>query len=58
LILSSPLLNIDGRIADFEFPETMIPQLQKFKNPENALIIAIKKDAVLSQNWLRKLYIN
>jgi len=52
LILSSPLLNIDERIADFEFPETLIPQLQKFDNPENALIIATKKDAILNQNWL------
>ena len=52
LILSSPLLNIDERVADFEFPETLIPQLQKFDNPENALIIATKKDAILGQKWL------
>jgi predicted esterase YcpF (UPF0227 family) len=58
LILSSPLLNINERIADFEFPETLIPQLQKFDNPENALIIATKKDAVLNQNWLFKKPLN
>lgn len=52
LILSSPLLNIDERVADFEFPESLIPQLQKFDNPENALIIATKNDAILGQNWL------
>lgn len=52
LILSSPLLNIDERIADFEFPETLIPQLQKFDNPENTLIIATRKDSILNQNWL------
>lgn len=52
LILSSPLINIDVRVADFEFPETLIPQLQKFENPENALIIATKKDVILNQNWL------
>lgn len=52
LIVSSPLLNIDERIADFEFPEKLIPQLQKFDNPENAIIIATKKDSVLNQNWL------
>lgn len=52
LILSSPLLNIDERIADFEFPENLIPQLEKFENPENALIIASKKDSILGQNWL------
>lgn len=52
LILSSPLLNIDERVADFEFPETLIPQLQKFDNPENTLIIATKKDAILNQKWL------
>ncbi|WP_262152196.1 YqiA/YcfP family alpha/beta fold hydrolase [Chryseobacterium foetidum] len=58
LILSSPLLNIDERIADFEFPETLIPQLQKFDDPENALIIATKKDAILNQNWLFKKPLN
>ncbi|WP_407405848.1 YqiA/YcfP family alpha/beta fold hydrolase [Chryseobacterium sp.] len=52
LILSSPLLNIDDRIADFEFPKTIIPQLIKIKNPSDALIIATKSDAVLDQNWL------
>lgn len=52
LILSSPLLDIDERIADFDFPEKLIPQLKKFDNPEKALIIATKKDAILNQNWL------
>ncbi len=49
LILTSPLLNIDNRIADFEFPKTILPQLQKIENPSDALIIASKKDEVLNQ---------
>lgn len=52
LILSSPLLNIDERIADFNFPEKLLPQLIKIKNPSNALIIATKNDTILDQNWL------
>lgn len=52
LILSSPLLDIDERIADFDFPDELIPQLEKFKQPKNALVIATRKDAVLNQNWL------
>ena len=49
LILSSPLLNIEDRIADFEFPKNILPQLAKITNPKNALIIASKKDEVLNQ---------
>lgn len=49
LILTSPLLNIDNRIADFEFPKTILSQLQKIENPSDALIIASKKDEVLNQ---------
>ena len=49
LILTSPLLNIDERIANFIFPKTIIPQLWKIDNPENALIIATQKDEVLNQ---------
>lgn len=52
LIITSPLLNIDNRIADFEFPENIIPQLWKIENPENALIIASRKDKVLNQKPL------
>ena len=52
LILTSPLLNIDNRIADFEFPKNLIPQLWKIENPEDALIIATKKDQVLNQKML------
>ncbi len=52
LIMSSPLLDIDERIANFNFPEKLIPQLEKFKQPKNALVIATRKDAVLNQNWL------
>ncbi|TDX86086.1 YqiA/YcfP family alpha/beta fold hydrolase [Epilithonimonas xixisoli] len=52
LILSSPLLNIEERIADFEFPKSLLPQLKKYKNPKNTLIIATKNDKVLNQNWL------
>lgn len=52
LILSSPLLDIEERIADFEFPKLLLPQLKKYKNPKNTLIIATKNDKVLNQNWL------
>lgn len=49
LILTSPLLDIDNRIADFEFPKTILPQLKKIENPSNALIVASRKDEVLNQ---------
>lgn len=52
LILTSPLLDIDSRIVDFEFPKKIFPQLWKIKNPEDALIIATKKDEVLNQKPL------
>lgn len=52
LILTSPLLNIDERIADFEFPKQLIPQLLKFENPKNTLIIATQNDKILNQKWL------
>lgn len=49
LILTSPLLDIDKRISDFEFPENIVPQLWKIEDPEDALIIATMKDEVLNQ---------
>lgn len=52
LILSSPLLDIDERIADFNFPEKIIPQLKKYNSPKDALIIATKNDTILNQKWL------
>ncbi|WP_373709181.1 YqiA/YcfP family alpha/beta fold hydrolase [Kaistella sp.] len=52
LILTSPLLDIENRIADFEFPKSLIPQLGKIENPEDALIIASQKDEVLNQKPL------
>lgn len=52
LILTSPLLNIENRIADFEFPKSIIPQLWKIDNPEDALIIATQNDQVLNQKLL------
>ena len=54
LVLTSPLLDIDNRIADFEFPKNIIPQLWKIENPEDALIIATQKDEVLNQKLLFK----
>lgn len=48
LVLTSPLLDIDNRIADFEFLKNIIPQLWKIENPEDALIIATQKDEVLN----------
>ncbi|MCG2792288.1 MAG: hypothetical protein L6262_01915 [Weeksellaceae bacterium] len=52
LILSSPLLDIDERIADFEFPNQLASQLLKFDNPKNVLIIATQNDKILNQKWL------
>lgn len=52
LILTSPLLDISHRIADFAFPPKLIPQLWKIENPVDALIIASKDDEVLNQKVL------
>lgn len=52
LILTSPLLDIEKRVADFDFPKTIIPYLKKYNNPENAFIIATLEDEVLNQKWL------
>ncbi|MCD9855081.1 hypothetical protein LUD75_10205 [Epilithonimonas sp. JDS] len=52
LILSSPLLDIDERIADFEFPKEILPQLKQYRNPKNTMIIATQSDSVLNQKWL------
>lgn len=52
LILTSPLLDINNRIADFAFPPKLIPQLWKIEHPEDALIIASKDDEVLNQKVL------
>ena len=48
LIMTSPLLNVEDRISDFEFPKSILPQLRKIENPEYALIIATQKDEVLN----------
>ena len=52
LVLTSPLLNIENRTSDFEFPKNILPQLWKIEHPEDALIIATKKDEILNQNPL------
>lgn len=52
LILTSPLLDINNRIADFDFPGKLIPQLWKIENPQDAMIIASKEDEVLNQKVL------
>lgn len=52
LILSSPLLNINQRIADFEFPESLIPYMEVIDNPKDTLIIASEKDEVIAMNSL------
>ena len=52
LILTSPLLDIEKRVADFDFPETIIPYLKKYSYAENAFIIAAFEDEVLNQKWL------
>lgn len=48
LILTSPLMNVEDRTSDFEFPKNILPQLGKIENPEGALIIATQKDEVLN----------
>jgi len=53
LILSSPLLNSKQRIqAELRFPEAVKKQMLEITSPENALVIASKKDQILQQNWL------
>lgn len=52
LILSSPLLNIHQGIADFEFPESLIPYLKVIENPKDTLIIASEKDEIISMSSL------
>ena len=52
LILTSPLLDIDKRIANFDFPGFILPQLMKIQHPKNALIIASKTDEILNQKYL------
>lgn len=52
LVLTSPLLDIEKRIANFDFPDLIKPQLMKIENPKNALIIATKNDEILDQTWL------
>lgn len=49
LVLTSPLLDVENRTSDFEFPKNILPQLWKIENPEDALIIATQKDQVLNQ---------
>ncbi len=56
LILTSPLLTIDKRIADFEFPQSLVQYLTKITEPENCLIIATTKDEILDQNWISETY--
>ena len=49
LILTSPLLDLKDRIADFEFPKELARYLIPISNPSNALIIATKTDEILDQ---------
>ena len=56
--MTSPLLDIDNRIAGFDFPESIIPQLWKVENPSDALIIAAPNDKVLNQKPLFGKYFN
>lgn len=49
LVLTSPLLNVENRTSDFEFPKNIAFQLLKIENPEEALIIATQKDEVVKQ---------
>ncbi len=53
LILSSPLLSLKQRIsAEISFPESVKTQMIEITSPEDALIIASKKDQIIHQNWL------
>lgn len=52
LILTSPLLDLEHRVAAFDFPEKLLSYLKKYSKPENAFVVAAYKDAVISQKWL------
>lgn len=52
LILTSPLLDIKKRIADFEFPINLLSHLIKIESPKNSMIIASKTDEILNQKYL------
>lgn len=52
LILTSPLLDLEKRIADFNFPGQLTSYLKKYPEPENAFIIATRKDEIINQKWL------
>lgn len=54
LILTSPLLDLSKRIAEFEFPEQLKPYLKKIDNPENLMIIAPTKDELIDHSALWK----
>lgn len=54
LIVSSPLLDISKRIADFDFPENLKSYLQKIKNPKDLMIIAPENDELIDHSFLQE----
>lgn len=52
LILSSPLLDVSKRIANFEFPEPLKKYLKKIDNPTDAMIIVPVHDELIDHSWL------
>lgn len=52
LILSSPLLDLSKRIADFEFPKKLIPFMNIIHNPKDTLVIASETDEVIDMSDL------
>jgi len=53
LILTSPLLNLNMRIAAHDFPETIIPFMRAIEEPYNALMICPRNDEIINHSaWL------
>ncbi len=50
--MTSPLLDFQKRIANFDFPKFVAKQLVKIDYPKNAMIIATRTDEVLDQSFL------
>lgn len=51
LIVLSPLLNLEFRIATFDFPDSLKKYLINVLHPENLLIIAGTNDEIIDQSY-------
>ena len=56
LVLTSPLLDIERRIASYDFPKSLGLFLNKISEPRNTTIIAAKNDEIIDQKWLFENY--